>query len=227
MIHALRQFGSINRSTLLSMLAGASLALMPVAAEAQEQPKWSAGFGVDLLGDPDDPYTGDVGFEASLWYSVTAKIDVGGRIGMLSFESDGLPPDDGPVLVPGEGDIVTLDLGARFYPGSGTKRVYPLLGAALVFPISDSFDGEPLETGGGTGITVDSDWDPDGVGFSAEVGIRWDVSPRVNVEAVATYMSLGVDSIRIVEVEPETVDESALESDLDNLSFGINVGFYF
>jgi hypothetical protein len=204
----------------LHVLAGA-----PVS-EAQSG-RWSGAIGLVATADPDEPYSGGVGPEISLWRVLGERVDVGVRVSQLTFDSDGMTFPQAPFLLPGEGKMTPVELALRFYPAGSARSVFPLLGLSVVAPLSDSFSAERVALPGQVGVFLDGDWDVDSVGFGAEAGLRWDVSERWFLELDARYVLLGAESSGTIEVTPVISAPRVVETSLDGVRIGAQIGIYF
>ncbi|MDH3285293.1 MAG: hypothetical protein OEQ13_11175 [Acidobacteriota bacterium] len=220
--------GSIGRRGLCLLTAAiAACAIVGVPPAHAQSGDWSASLGVVATGDPDDPYSGGSGPELAIWYVAGPSLDIGARIGLLTFDSDGMVFSEAPSLLPGEGEIVPVELALRFYPMGSGGDWFPILGLSLVVPVSDTFDARRVTLPGPVGVVLDGDWDVDGVGFGAEAGVRWDVTDKWFLELVGRYVVLGADSIGTVEVAPVISAPRIVATDLDSLRVAFHIGLYF
>lgn len=219
---------TLNRAARAALLPLVPLLLLPVVPEAEAQAgRWSLGVGVVAAADPDDPYTGGVGPELSIWRVVGERVDIGIRVSQLTFDSDGQTFPAAPFLLPGEGEITPVELALRLYPAGSSRRVFPVLGLSVLAPVDDSFSAERIALPGQVGVFLDGDWEVDSVGFGAEAGLRWDVSERWFLELDARYVLLGAESIGTIEVTPVISEPRVVETNLDGLRVGFQIGLYF
>jgi opacity protein-like surface antigen len=220
-----RKAGTIR---VLAAVAIAAACAFAAAADAQAQEgRWSGSIGVAFAGGADDPFDDATGPEAALWFVLSDKVDLGGRVGSFTFDSDGLTFPEAPLLVPGEGKIVPFEVALRYFPGGSSRTVFPLLGLSVLVPLSDSFDAERVALPDELGVFLDTDWEVDSVGFGAEAGLRWDVSESFFLEFSGRYVVLGAESIGTVEVVPEVVETRVVDTNLDGFRAAVHLGFYF
>ncbi|HHN74577.1 MAG TPA: hypothetical protein ENK10_05045 [Acidobacteria bacterium] len=200
---------------------------MTLTPAASPTGHWAASAGLVQTGDGDAPITGSLGFEATGWYVLSPKWDLGFRLQSLSFSSDGLQEGAAPWLMPGDGSVLLGSAVLRWYPLGSELIFFPFVGVSVGTPLSDSFDAE-RQIVPGVGFTLDTDWSIDSTGIGAELGLRYDLADgRWFVEVATRYQSLGATSRGTLEVPPTISRSRQWTTNLDSLHFAFLIGHYF
>lgn len=216
--------GVLLRAALI--LAGVLVAAAPSMA-GNPVGRWAGTFGLVQTSDGDAPITGSLGYEATGWYVLSPKWDAGFRLQSLSFDSDGMKFDEAPYLQPGSGTVMLASFALRYYPLGSDRVLFPFLGVAAGTSVSDSFDADRLVIPD-VGFILDTDWDIDSFGLSAELGVRWDFSgDRWFLETGLRCQSLGATSIGIIDVPPTIRRTREVTTNLDSMHFALLLGRYF
>ncbi|MDQ7086973.1 MAG: hypothetical protein Q9Q13_03560 [Acidobacteriota bacterium] len=133
---------------------------------------------------------------------LSPKWDLGFRLQSLAFSSDGMQEGPAPWLMPGDGTVLLGSAVLRWYPLGSDLAFFPFVGLGVGTPLADSFDAERRVVPD-VGFVLDTDWSVDSVGFSAELGLRFDLADgRWFVEAQTRYQALGATSEGSLEVPP-------------------------
>lgn len=220
------------KSSTMAGLVACVLALALTTPAVAQDGAWAASGGLLLNGDPDEPLTGDGGFEFAVWRVLSEKWDVGARVSMLEFQSEGLSFAEPPSIPVASADITTVELLARWYPLGSDSTLFPWASFGAVAVVSDNFDSATRFVGDpGLGIVESADWDVDGVGIAFEGGVRWDFSGgRWFLDAGARYLLLGAVTTASVTVEGAPSEAQAsreITTDLDSFVASVSVGIYF
>jgi hypothetical protein len=221
----------MRRCSVLWVLVGLSVLALVAPGPAQAQDgAWSASAGLLISGDPDEPLTGDGGFELSAWRVVAEHWDVGLRLSQLGFSSDGLAFAEAPSLPAADADVTSAEVVARWYPTGSDAVIFPWISFGAMVPVSDNFDASRSFVGDpALGIVEGAEWEVDGFGFSVEGGGRFDQGDWY-IEAGARYMVLGAETTAFVSVQgapPEAEQLRTLTTDLDSFVASLSIGFYF
>jgi hypothetical protein len=223
----------MSRWSVVGVLSAALLVALAASSPAAAQDgAWAASAGLLISGDPDEPYTGDGGFELSVWRVMAEHWDVGARLNQLGFSGEPLAFPEAPSLPSSEADVTSLELAARWYPLGSDAIFFPWVSFGAMFAVSDSFDAPTRFVGDpALGITEGAEWEVDGVGFSVEAGLRFDLAGgRWYIEGGARYLVLGAETAAFVTVEggpPGARETRTLTTDLDTVVASVTAGFYF
>jgi hypothetical protein len=208
------------------------LALAAPGPAAAQDGAWAGSAGLLISGDPDEPLTGDGGFELSAWRVLAERWDVGVRLNQLEFSSEGLAFTEAPSFPTADADVTSAEVVARWYPTGSDALLFPWISFGVMVPVSDNFDAATQFVGDPSlGIVEGATWEVDGVGFSVEGGARFDMpGGGWYLEGGARYMVLGAETTAFVSVEgapPGAEQTRTLATDLDTFVASLTVGFYF